>query len=205
MSTSADSSGSTPRAAYTGSFAHYRDLPPAKGPEYCVLGRSNVGKSSFLNRIFGEKKIAKISKRPGKTVCANLFPVDNGLTFVDLPGYGYAKIGDDETRRIGRLIQEYCEKREYLRGILWLLDIRHPGLEADRAAFDWLKTLKVPLLAVLTKADKVGRSEATRHIAEYRNLFELQHKPLVFSAERGEDRELFWHEFDTWVAGQKQV
>src|SRR5271157_4938670 len=128
MSTAAVSSGSTPRAVYKGSFARFRDLPAAQGPEYCVLGRSNVGKSSFMNRIFGEKSIAKISKRPGKTVCANLFLVDNGLTFVDLPGYGYAKIGEDENRRIGRLIREYCEGRELLRGILWLLDIRHVGL-----------------------------------------------------------------------------
>jgi GTP-binding protein len=136
-------------------------------------------------------------------VCANLFPVDNGLTFVDLPGYGYAKIGDEETKRIGRLIQEYCEKREHLRGILWLLDIRHPGLKADREAFDWLKGIKVPLLAVLTKADKVGRSEAKQLMNEYRRLFELQREPLVFSAEGGEYRELFWSEFEAWIAGRQ--
>ena len=202
MSTTADPIGSTPRAAYAGSFAHYRDLPPAKGDEYCVLGRSNVGKSSFLNRIFGEKTIAKISKRPGKTVCANMFPVDNGLTFVDLPGYGYAQTGADETLRIGKLIREYCEHREALRGILWLLDIRHPGVAADVKAFEWLTTLNRPIFAILTKADKLSASAQKIQVAEYRKTFGFRETPLIFSAERGVYRQHFWDHFDAWISKQ---
>ena len=195
------SSRAVPRAVYAGSFATYKDLPAVSGPEYCVIGRSNVGKSSFFNRIFEEKGLALVSKRPGKTVCANMFNLDTGAIFVDLPGYGFAQRGDAEIDRISALIRDYCERREELQAILWLLDIRHPGAKADLAAFEWLGVIERPIMVVLTKADKVGSNEAAKLVRQFKELYRLHDEPLRFSAERGEYRDRFWDYFETWKSG----
>lgn len=199
MNTKHKTENQIPRAAYTGSFGSYQDLPAVKGLEFCVLGRSNVGKSSFINRVFGDNALAKVSKKPGKTVCANIYQLDNGMRFVDLPGYGYAKTAVTESMRIVRLIREYCEQRTGLTGVIWLLDIRHVGTDADNDAFNWLRALNRPILPVLTKADKLGRSEQNRQCGEFSRHFTFAVPPLPFSAERGESRERFWTAFKSWA------
>ncbi|MDO5577593.1 MAG: ribosome biogenesis GTP-binding protein YihA/YsxC [Fibrobacter sp.] len=123
------------------SAANYTDIKPSNDEEYAILGRSNVGKSSFINHVLENRNLARISKKPGKTSLANFYRVDQQMVWVDLPGYGYAKVSGGERIRWSKLIASYCEKRKNLCGIIWLIDIRHIGAKADIEAYEWLKSL----------------------------------------------------------------
>jgi len=183
---------------FVSSSARFGDLPAPAGEEYAVLGRSNVGKSTFINHALACGALARVSKRPGKTTLANLYQLDAGLFWVDLPGYGYAQASGAEKDRWGKLIDDYCRGRDNLAGVIWLLDIRHPGTGADTEADAWLKEIGLPVLPVLTKGDKLSRSARKRQAAEFRRVFGFAEEPLVYSALEHESRERFWIGFDGW-------
>jgi len=182
------------------SAADFKDLPKLCGEEYAVLGRSNVGKSTFFNHVLACGVLARVSKRPGKTTLANFYRLEEGLFWVDLPGYGYAKACVSEKERWGKLIYDYCTKRDNLAGLIWLLDIRHPGVKADMEAASWLEELKLPVLPVLTKGDKLSRAMQKKQAVEFREIFNFSETPAIYSSLEHASRERFWGAFDKWRA-----
>lgn len=185
-------------AQYLCSAGHYNDLPEPTGDEFALLGRSNVGKSSFINHACAQGNLAKTSKRPGTTLCANIYKIAETLCWVDMPGYGFASASQNERERWSTLIYEYCRRRENLKGILWLLDIRHIGLAMDREAHEWLAKLGKPVLPVLAKADKLSRNGQKKQVQLFAKVFGNMGEPVLFSTLEHAARERFWKRFDEW-------
>lgn len=139
---------------------HYPSLRDKRGqflPEIALVGRSNVGKSSLLNHLTHQKNLARVSSTPGKTQLINFFSVDEKLTLVDLPGYGYAKISKSIRQSWANLIQTYLEKRKLLELVLLLCDCRHPPTKDDLLFAEWAKHYQKPLLLIFTKTDKLNK------------------------------------------------
>jgi GTP-binding protein len=189
------------KARFMVSAGTLRELPPTPGNEFALLGRSNVGKSSFINHMCAHKNLARTSKRPGTTICANLYGIDETVFWVDLPGYGFAKTDGREKQRWSDLIRDYCEKRRNLKGIVWLVDSRHVGLDMDREAFAWLKKLRKPVLPVLTKTDKLSRSQLLLRKKTFAREFGIFGEPVPVSVSDQSCRELFWKRFNLWSGG----
>jgi GTP-binding protein len=161
-------------------------------PEVAVAGRSNVGKSSLLNHLFHAKGLVKTSSTPGKTQAMNFFTVNNELAFVDLPGYGYAEVPMSVRKQWGPMVQEYLQKREQLKLILFLFDIRRRPNDEDREFIDWVAQNEKSMILVLTKVDKVTQNEkraytkkileefysANLHYVHYSVVKNLGHKEL---------------------------
>ncbi len=162
-------------------------LPPSILPEVAVSGRSNVGKSSLINRLLNRRSLARTSATPGKTITVNFYRLDT-MRLVDLPGYGYAKLSHAEKQRFSQAIGQYLGDDRDLRLVLQLIDMRHPPTADDRQMLHFLADSEVPFMVVLTKADKLNRSEREkqlqlfeREFAEYEGL-----QWLPFSAQNGE-------------------
>jgi len=194
-------SNKLPKAVFICSAAKYSDLPAPRVPEYAILGRSNVGKSSFINHVLGNRFLARTSSTPGKTSLANFYQVGSGMVWVDLPGYGYARTSGSEKERWSRLIASYCEKRPSLAGIIWLMDIRHIGVKNDLEAFAWLSAINQPVLPVLTKADKLNRSQRAQSSKKAKDVFCFTEEPVVYSVNEHVSREKFWDRFYVWRGG----
>ena len=133
-------------------------------PEIAFVGRSNVGKSSMINCLMGRKSLARVSQAPGKTRTINFYNIDNKMYFVDLPGYGYAKAPKSEKDKWGIMIDRYLTNREQLRAVALLIDIRHAPSVLDIQMHDWLKHYGFNIVFVLTKLDKIKRSQVPKHI-----------------------------------------
>jgi len=129
--------------------------PTDELPEFMLVGRSNVGKSSFINTITNNKKMARVSNTPGKTRNLNFYLLNNDFYFVDVPGYGYANVSKKEQKKFGLMIEEYLEKRENLKRTYMLVDLRHKPSEDDVLMYNFLKYYNLPVTIVATKADKV--------------------------------------------------
>ncbi len=143
-------------------------LPADRGREVAFAGRSNAGKSSALNAITGVNGLARVSKTPGRTRLINLFGVADHMRLVDLPGYGYAKVAEAERRQWGQLLEAYLSTRQCLAGLVLVMDIRHPLTDHDRQLLGFAGELRLPVHALLTKADKLGRGAAAKTLAEVR-------------------------------------
>ena len=137
------------------SVAKLAQLPPDSGGEVAFAGRSNAGKSSAINRITGQKSLARTSKTPGRTQLINFFRLDEQCCLVDLPGYGYAKVAAEVKRRWQQTMEEYLSTRQSLRGLILLMDVRHPLKEVDQQLLDWCWQVGMPVHVLLTKADKL--------------------------------------------------
>lgn len=174
-------------AVFELSAALPRQLPDSELPEVAFSGRSNVGKSSLINTLLNRRNLARTSATPGKTATINFYRLDT-LRMVDLPGYGYAKVSDAEKQRWGRLIQGYLDADRDLRLVLQLLDMRHPPSREDRMMLDYLVEQGMPFLVVLTKADKLNKSERAARLAAFEQAFaDLEGIRLIpFSALTGE-------------------
>lgn len=133
--------------------------PNTNKPEFMLIGRSNVGKSSFINAMCGRKNLAFISGKPGKTQTLNFYNVNDTFYFVDVPGYGFALVGKKIQQKFGMMIEEYLEKREELVRVFMLVDFRHKPTEDDKLMYDFLKYYNIPVTIVATKVDKVGKSK----------------------------------------------
>lgn len=138
--------------------------PDRVKPEFLLVGRSNVGKSSFINTILSRKNIAHISSRPGKTQTLNFYSVNDSLYIIDVPGYGYAQVDKKTQAKFGMMIEEYLEKREQLKRVFLLVDFRHQPSEDDVLMYNFLKYYKVPVTVIATKADKVGGSKKDKNL-----------------------------------------
>lgn len=187
-----------PKAEFLRSAAYFKELPEATLDEFCIIGRSNVGKSSFINHVLENNSLARVSKTPGKTSLANLYKINDAFIWVDLPGYGYAKISGGEKVRWSQLIADYCEKRGNLKGALWLIDIRHIGIKADVQAYEWLRELGIPVLPVLTKADKLSSNQRLRSIKDCVGIFSFTTEPVVYSIQEHGSRAFFWKRYEKW-------
>ncbi len=178
-------------AVFKGVFVDMKSLPPEPLPEIALVGRSNVGKSSLINKMANQRHLAKSSSTPGKTRTINYYLINNEWHMVDLPGYGYDRVSKAEQKKWGKMIEDYLSKREQLRGVIQLVDIRHEPNENDVLMQEWLMHCEVPVLVVATKADKISRGARPKYINAIRRKFSLsQQDPiLVFSAETGEGSE----------------
>lgn len=145
-----------------------KDMPPAKWPEYAFIGRSNVGKSSLINMLTGQKSLAKTSGSPGKTQTVNHFLIQKNWYLVDLPGYGYAKVSKTEREKWQLMIRKYLQNRENLMYVFLLIDSRHEPQQVDLDFAVWLGELEIPFVIVFTKGDKLGASGVQKNIAAFR-------------------------------------
>ncbi|MBR1386067.1 MAG: YihA family ribosome biogenesis GTP-binding protein [Bacilli bacterium] len=142
-------------------------------PEFIMLGRSNVGKSSFMNTLVNRKNLARISSKPGKTSTINFFNVENNFYLVDVPGYGYADTSKEEIRKFGLMVEEYLEKRKELKRVFLLIDFRHKPTNDDKIMYDFLKYYQIPVTVVATKVDKVSSREKDKNIKEIKDTLDI--------------------------------
>ena len=146
------------KADFEMSFATHKQLPNSTLPEICFSGRSNVGKSSLINKILGRKSIARVSSKPGKTVTVNFYKVDN-VRLVDLPGYGYAKVSFSEKERWSDLMEGYFSGDRNIHMVFQLIDMRHPATEFDISMLEFIKNSGINYTIVLTKSDKLNKTD----------------------------------------------
>jgi GTP-binding protein len=174
--------------------ADLKQLPHRGLPEVALAGRSNVGKSSLLNRLTGRKKLARISRTPGKTRELNLYEINERMIIVDLPGYGFARVPGSVREAWGRLIEGYLTSRKELRAIVHLVDARHAPSGDDVQMHEWIRHYRVPALIAVTKVDKIGRGKRAATLRSVMDLLEPEAStPVVFfSAETGEGSREIW-------------
>ena len=180
------------------------DYPMNRYPEFAFVGRSNVGKSSLLNCLLGRKGLAKTSGTPGKTQTINFFDVNNALYFVDLPGYGYAKVPLPVKKKWGAVVTAYLQDREPLRLVVVLLDARHPPNDNDAYMLEQLDAAEVPTLIVATKSDKLKRSQRNACWKAIRESLDLDADALIipFSAVTQEGMGDVWNVIDELLADE---
>lgn len=142
-------------------------------PEFIMLGRSNVGKSSFMNTLVNRKNLARISSKPGKTSTINFFNVEDQFYLVDVPGYGYADTSKEEIRKFGMMVEEYLQKRKELKRVFLLVDFRHKPTNDDKLMYDFLKYYQIPVTVVATKADKVSSREKDKNLKELKDTLDI--------------------------------
>ena len=158
--------------------------PPPELPEVAFIGRSNVGKSSLLNRLVRRRKLARVSDTPGRTREINFFKVNGQFLLVDLPGYGYARVSKEAKALWRPLIAAYLETSAQLRGVVQLLDIRHDPTGDDIAMLDLLASIGVPVLVVATKSDKVPRRDVAARVSALASLLSLEQDAIVTVSSR---------------------
>lgn len=154
--------------AFAGAIGEPGQSPPGDLPQVAIAGRSNVGKSSLINALLGRSKLARVSRRPGKTREINFYEVDGRLYLVDLPGYGFAKAPREVRQRWGPLVESYLATSGRLLGVVVLVDSRHGPTDDDAQMVDYLARLEIPALFVLTKVDKLNRSERKKALRDAR-------------------------------------
>ena len=160
-------------AVFEKSYGLFSQLPESDLPEIAFAGRSNVGKSSLLNKLFNRKQLARVSSVPGKTVTINFYGVDD-VKFVDLPGYGYAKISKQELKRFSELMEGYFHSNRKIALVVQLIDMRHPLTADDKGMIEFMKALDIPFIIVMTKADKLKKKA-------YEERLKLSKQELAFA------------------------
>ncbi|MGD8315243.1 MAG: ribosome biogenesis GTP-binding protein YihA/YsxC [Syntrophobacterales bacterium] len=169
--------------------------PPDDLPEVAFAGRSNVGKSSLINKILNRKKLVRTSKTPGRTQLLNFFEINELWRFVDLPGYGYAKVPKEVQKRWRPMVENYLRTRVNLRGMVWLLDIRREVSKEDLTLWDWLRTKELTVIVVITKADKLSKNKRNKQAASIAKSLGMKARELIqFSAISGEGKNEIWQE-----------
>ena len=176
------------------SAASSKDFPTNRLPEIAFAGKSNVGKSSVINRILQRKNFARVGEKPGKTIHVNYFTIDNTCYFVDLPGYGYAKVSQKEKERWGRLMESYFAAGRIDLGIM-IVDARHAPTANDIVMANWFIESGCPFVVVANKLDKLKKSELIPNMDRIRDVLELPEDCVIvpFSAEKGTGREDLVH------------
>ena len=142
-------------------------------PEFILLGRSNVGKSSFMNTIVNRKNLARISSRPGKTSTLNFYNIDNSFYLVDVPGYGYADTSKEEIRKFGLMVEEYLEKRKQLKRVFLLVDFRHKPSNDDVLMYNFLKYYQLPVTIIATKVDRVSAKDKDKNLKQIKDALDI--------------------------------
>lgn len=175
------------KAEFEQAYGLLSQLPESSETEIAFAGRSNVGKSSLLNKLFNRKQLARVSSVPGKTVTINFYDVD-GVKFVDLPGYGYAKISKQELNRFSELMEGYFKSERKIALVVQLIDMRHPATKDDLAMIEFMKAMNIPFIIVMTKADKLKKKAYEERLKlSKQELVSAQGAPVVpFSSVTGQ-------------------
>ena len=176
-----------------------RHFPPATLPEIAFAGRSNVGKSTLINSLLNRKKLVKTSATPGKTQLINFFKVNDKFYFVDLPGYGYAKVPESVRCKWKNLVEAYLSDRKTLRNVVLIIDSRHNPTTQDRQLLEWLKYFQLPSLIVASKIDKLKRGQVKNHLQKIKNNLSIESAPLGHSSMQYGSREEIWKKLDPWI------
>ena len=189
-------------AQFEKAFAKFSQLEISDLPDICFCGRSNVGKSSLINKILGRKSIARVSSKPGKTITINFYKVDS-FRLVDLPGYGYAKVSFSERERWSELMEGYFKSNRNIKMAFQLIDMRHPATDFDLSMLDFLKQMGIPFTVVLTKADKLNKSETEKRLSlikEELGEFAEDTQIIPFSVNNGEGANILREIIETVVS-----
>jgi GTP-binding protein len=173
-------------------------------PEFAFAGKSNVGKSSLINALMQRKSLARTSAQPGKTQTINFYNVNDALYLVDLPGYGYARVGKEVTAKWGQMVERYLHRSKMLQMVFLLIDIRHDPGENDQMMFQWITTRGYTPVIIATKADKLKRSQIQSHLAAIRRTLNLvdDYPVIPFSSETKQGREEVWNMIDEIVSAE---
>lgn len=163
-------------------------------PEFALAGRSNVGKSSFINKMIGRKSMARISSKPGKTQTLNFYKIEETLYYVDVPGYGFAKVSKTEREAWGKMIETYITSREQLRAVVLIVDLRHAPTNDDVMMYDFLKHNELPCIVIATKADKIPKGKWQKHLKVTRETLNMDKEDdlIMFSSETGLGKDKAW-------------
>lgn len=174
------------KAEFEKAYGISSQLPPSDITEIAFAGRSNVGKSSLLNKLFNRKSLARVSSVPGKTITINFYDVD-GYKFVDLPGYGYAKLSKSERDRFGELMEGYFQSGRNIKLVVQLVDMRHKPSQDDFGMIDFMKQMNIPFIVVCTKADKLKVKEFKKREQEIKEELSMVDSDLIipFSSQNG--------------------
>lgn len=170
-------------------------------PEFALAGRSNVGKSSFINKMLNRKSLARISSKPGKTQTLNFYLINEKIHFVDVPGYGYAKVSKKEREAWGKMLETYLTSREQLRAVILITDLRHPPTADDVMMYNFLKHYEISCIIIATKADKIPKSKWQKHLKITKETLDLDPNDdlVMFSSETGEGKDKVWAIIDSYM------
>jgi GTP-binding protein len=167
--------------------------PPAVLPEIAFAGRSNVGKSSLINTLINRKRLVKTSSTPGRTQLINFFNINEKFSFVDIPGYGYAKVPASVKKNWGPMIETYITTRKTLKGVVLIMDIRRIPKREEMNMLDWLNHYDIPSVPVLTKSDKLSKTRQQKQLAEIANTLSVDKNNLIlFSAKSRQGKDEVW-------------
>ncbi|EEE48583.1 ribosome biogenesis GTP-binding protein YihA/YsxC [Staphylococcus capitis] len=175
--------------------------PETNLSEVALSGRSNVGKSTFINSMIGRKNMARTSQQPGKTQTLNFFNIDEQLIFVDVPGYGYAKVSKVQREKFGKMIEEYLTQRENLRLVIQLVDLRHNPTEDDVLMYNYLKHFDIPTLVICTKEDKIAKGKVQKHLKNIKDKLELEPEDSIisYSSIKNNKQQQIWDLISTYL------
>ena len=181
-------------------------LPDNSMIEIVLAGKSNVGKSSFINRMLNRKALARTSSEPGKTRTINFYRINGLFYFVDLPGYGFARVSQEEREKWGVMINRYLERSKALKAVFMLVDIRHDPGANDKTMYEWIRSQGYDPVIIATKADKIKRSQLAKQVAAVRRGLGMQvHEICIpFSSETKQGREEVWDYIDSLVMPQEE-
>lgn len=169
--------------------------------EVGLSGRSNVGKSTFINSMIGRKNMARTSQQPGKTRTLNFYNIDNQLVFVDVPGYGYAKVSKKQREAFGKMIEKYISQREELKLVIQLVDLRHNPTEDDILMYNYLKYYEIPTFVVATKEDKIAKGKVQKHLANIQQKLEMEPEDEIisYSSVKNNKQQQIWNVIEEYL------
>lgn len=182
-------------------------LPNNPHPEVAFAGKSNVGKSSFINAIMNRKSYAKTSEKPGKTRTINFYNLNDEIYLVDLPGYGYAKVSEEEKQKWGKMIEKYLHTSKKLRAVFLLVDIRHAPSKNDIDMYEWVKYQGYSPIVVATKLDKINRSQVQKQLKIVRDTLKMGKDAtlIAFSSETKQGRDEIYEILDSIIEGESGI
>lgn len=178
------------KAEFKSAYGTFEQLPVSDLPEIAFAGRSNVGKSSLLNKLFMRKNLARVSSVPGKTITINFYGVD-GVNFVDLPGYGYAKVSRSEKQRWAKMMEGYFNSDRNIKLVIQLVDMRHPPTEDDIMMMEFLESTGIDFVVVMTKSDKLNKGDYKKRLEKSKSELNFIDSDYIipFSSQTGENIE----------------
>lgn len=178
-----------------------KQYPSDNLPEIVLAGKSNVGKSSFINTMINRKSLARTSSEPGKTRQINFYNIDSKFYFVDLPGFGYSKMSHTEQEKVGKFIEEYLFSRKNISCIVLLIDIRHKPSENDIMMFNYIRSIGAPHIVIANKADKIAPTKVSTYVEDLRNNLQANSDDIIlpFSSEKKIYTEDVWNILDNYI------
>ena len=178
-----------------------KQYPSGNLPEIVLAGKSNVGKSSFINTMINRKSLARTSSEPGKTRQINFYNIDSKFYFVDLPGFGYSKMSHTEQEKVGKFIEEYLFSRKNISCIILLIDIRHKPSENDVMMFNYIRSIGAPHIVIANKADKIAPTKVNSYVEDLRINLQANSDDIIlpFSSEKKIYTDTVWNELEKYI------